>query len=124
MKKKIPDSWLLAALLAFIFNGRAQTTPRNTAANLGGASWQLVKFEGSDDKTLTPKNGANYTIAFEGDGHIGLRIDCNRGHGTWKSTGPNQLEFGPLALTRAMCPPSPLNDRIARDWQYVRLKDR
>ena len=40
--------------------------------------------------------------------------------------GTKQLQFGPLALTRAMCPPAPLNDRMAKDWMLVRsymLKD-
>jgi para-nitrobenzyl esterase len=42
------------------------------------------------------------------------------GRGTWKSPGPNQLEFGPLALTRAMCPPGSLHDRIVKQWPFVR----
>src|SRR5262249_21691650 len=62
---------------------------------------------------------AEYTVAFASDGSVSVRIDCNRGHGTWTSAGPKQLEFGPLALTRAMCPPAPLNDRIVRDWQSI-----
>lgn len=40
------------------------------------------------------------------------RIDSNRGRGTWKSTGPRQIEFGPLALTRARCAPGSLHDQI------------
>lgn len=117
---------LLALLLAFAGRLHGQTPPQNATRDLGGTSWQLVKFQGSDDKTMTPDDPAKYTIAFETDRGLSVRIDCNRGHGTWKSAGPNQLEFGPLALTRAMCPPAPLNDRIAKDWQYVRsyiLKD-
>ena len=98
----------------------AQQTPNNTAGGLGGTSWQLVKFQGGDDKTLTPDEKSKYTIAFRQDGNVSARIDCNRGRGIWKSPGPNQIEFGPLALTRAMCPPSPLNDRMPRDWAYVR----
>jgi para-nitrobenzyl esterase len=85
-----------------------------------------VRFEGGDDKILTPDDKAKYTLTFETDGTVRVRVDCNRGHGTWKSSGPNQLEFGPMALTRAMCPSAPLNDCLARDWQYVRshiLKD-
>jgi len=31
---------------------------------LTGTSWQLVKFQGSDDTTLTPDDGAKYTIEF------------------------------------------------------------
>lgn len=51
---------------------------------------------------------------------ISARIDCNRGHGTWTSDGPNLLQFGPMALTRALCPPDSLHDRVVRDLPYVR----
>jgi len=105
---------------------RTAATPQNTAAGLGGTSWQLVRFQGSDDKLLTPDDPAKYTIAFATDGSVSARIDCNRGRGTWKSSGPNQLQLGPLALTRAMCPPGSLHDRMVKDWEFVRsyiLKD-
>jgi uncharacterized lipoprotein YbaY/heat shock protein HslJ len=88
--------------------------------DLGGTSWRLVKFQGGDGTTLIPDDKAKYTIAFGTDGRANVRIDCNRGSGTWKSSGPPQLEFGPLALTRAMCPPGSLHDQITRQWQYVR----
>ncbi len=94
--------------------------PGQSAQPLRGTSWRLVKFQGSDETTLTPDDRAKYTIEFGADGNASARIDCNRGRGTWTSSGPNQLRFGPLALTRAMCPPGSLNDRIARDLGYVR----
>jgi heat shock protein HslJ/membrane-bound inhibitor of C-type lysozyme len=106
---------------------RTPDPPQSAAPGLGGTSWQLVRFHGSDDKLLTPDDPAKYTIAFGTDGSVNARIDCNRGRGTWKSSGPNQLELGPLALTRAMCPPGSLHDRIVKDWGFVRsytLKDR
>jgi len=117
---------LALLVLGCVGTDRAQALPQNAVSDLGGTSWQLVKFEGSDDKTLTPDDSTRYTTEFESSGGVSVRIDCNRGHGTWKSPGPNQLEFGPLALTRAMCPPAPLNERIGKDWAYVRsytLKD-
>ena len=79
-----------------------------------------MKFQGGDATTLTPADGAEYTIAFEPGGRLTARIDCNRGMGTWESSGPPQLEFGPLALTRAMCPPGSLHDHIVKQWPYVR----
>jgi len=118
--------WLAAILLEVLCTGRAQAPPQRTAGDLAGTSWQLVKFESSNDRTLTPEAKTKYTIGFGSDRSVSVRIDCNRGHGSWKSSGANQLEFGPLALTRAMCPPTPLNDRIAKDWGYIRsytLKD-
>jgi heat shock protein HslJ len=109
-----------AFLLAIACGPHAQSPPQKAAAGLGGTSWQLVKFQGSDDKTLTPDDKAKYTISFETDGRVSARIDCNRGRGTWRSSGPNRLQFGPLALTRAMCPPGSLHDRITKDWEFVR----
>jgi len=97
----------------------------HSAEELVGTSWQLVKFQGGDDKALVPQDRSKYTVAFA-KGGVSVRIDCNRGHGTWKSAGPNQLEFGPMTLTGAMCPAAEVSDRLAKDWGYVRsyvLKD-
>jgi len=114
------SSWVLAPLLLALASIGSTQPPPQDGADLTGTSWRLVKFEGGDGKTLTPVDKAGYTVAFGGDGMVSVRIDCNRGHGTWTSAGPKQLEFGPLALTRAMCAPAPLNDRMVKDWQNVR----
>jgi len=87
---------------------------------LGGTAWQLVKFQGSDGQTLVPDDRSKYTIEFLADGSVAMRVDCNRARGTWKSAGPSQLEFGPMAVTRVACPPAPLEDRFAKDMGYVR----
>ena len=90
------------------------------AASLEGTAWRLVEFKGGDDSILRPDDRTKYTIEFGADGRVSARIDCNRGSGTWTSSGPNQLQFGPLALTRMMCPPGSLHDQIARQWGNVR----
>ena len=87
---------------------------------LAGTSWQLVKFQSSDEKILTPDDGAKYTIEFAAAGQLTARIDCNRGRGTWTSGGPNQLQLGPLALTRAQCPAGSLHDQIVKQWANIR----
>jgi heat shock protein HslJ len=92
----------------------------DAAGDLGGTSWQLVRFEGGDDTVVTPDDKAKYTIAFGADGRVSVRIDCNRGTGTWRSSGRNQIEFGPLALTRAMCPPGSMHDQLVKHWEYFR----
>jgi para-nitrobenzyl esterase len=108
-------------LLLVACSARMETVPpRNTTTDLGGTSWQLVKFQGGDGKTLIPDDTSKYTIAFNKDGSVSARIDCNRGRGTWKSVGSSQLQLGPLALTRAMCPPGSLHDHIVKQWEYVR----
>ncbi len=95
-------------------------TPTVHLAGIGDTSWQLVKFQGGDGKVLMPEDKAKYTVAFANDGNVSVRFDCNRGRGTWILTGPNQLRFGPIALTRAVCPPGSLHDHLARQWPFVR----
>ena len=90
------------------------------AAGLQGTAWRLVKFQGGDGTTLTPPDPARYTIQFEPKGRLAARIDCNRGSGTWTSKAPGQLELGPMALTRALCPPGSLHDQIVKQWAAIR----
>jgi para-nitrobenzyl esterase len=112
---------LLGALLLVAACGTfAQAPPPGVLPSLGGTSWRLVKFQGSDDTTLTPDDKAKYTIAFNQDGSLTARLDCNRGRGTWQSSGQGQVQLGPMALTRAMCPPGSLHDQIVRHWSFVR----
>lgn len=73
----------LALALVFIVSAHAQIPTPNAASDLAGTSWQLVKFEGSDGTTMRPDDKTKYTIAFEADGHVSARIECNRGRGTW-----------------------------------------
>lgn len=105
---------LLVTLLAL---GCAPVTAPQT---LAGTSWQLVRFQGGDGSVVTPDEKAKYTVAFAADGTISMRIDCNRGRGGWKSAAPGQVEFGPMAITRAACPPESLHDHIVGRWPYVR----
>ena len=95
-------------------------------ANLEGTSWRLIQISMSDGVTRPAIDRSRYTLGFGASEVLHVRFDCNRGHGNWKSSGPGNLEFGPLALTRAMCPPGSLHDQLVRQWPYVRsylLKD-
>ena len=115
-----PALLLATVLLLAACSTSTQTPSRSTTPSLVGTSWQLVKYQGSDDTTLTPDDKTKYTIAFAADGGLSARIDCNRGRGKWKSSGRGQLQFSQLALTRAMCPPGSLHDRIVRHWEFIR----
>jgi para-nitrobenzyl esterase len=90
------------------------------SVNLAGTSWRLVQFQSGDGTILTPDDKLKYTITFNTDSSVTVRFDCNHGRGTWKSSEPSQLQFGALALTRVMCPPGSLHDRIVKDWAFVR----
>ena len=84
---------------------------------------ELIDADDVELHAIHPK----YTIQFAAGGALGVRVDCNRGRGTWKSTGPNQVAFGPLALTRARCPAGSLHDQITKQWGYIRsyvIRDR
>ena len=86
---------------------------------LAGTSWQLVQFQSSDGKTLTPDDRAKYTVTFGADGRVSILADCNRGSGTWSSPEANVLAFGPIASTRAMCPEGSMSGRFLGDFQHM-----
>ncbi len=123
MRKQLRAGLAGLAMPAFallLAPGCAQPDAQPGVGGLGGTSWQLVKFQGGDDKVVVPDEKAKYTIAFAADGSVSVRFDCNRGHGSWKSASPGQIQFGPMALTRAMCPPGSMHDQLVKQWFYVR----
>jgi heat shock protein HslJ len=92
-----------------------------SAANeLAGTSWKLVRLQAGDETTIVPGDGSKYTITFGSDGRVSARVDCNRGGSTWRSTRPNELQFGSWSMTRAQCSPGSLHDRIVREGAAVR----
>ena len=109
---------LLGVAVLVASRGSAQVPPTSQRFELSGTSWQLVNA--GEGGIVVPGDRSKYTITFGNDNRLSARIDCNRGNGSWKSTGPNQIEFGLLALTRAKCPPGSLHDRIVRQWPFVR----
>jgi heat shock protein HslJ len=100
---------------------------------LAGSAWQLQAIQSMDDAQGTTKvaEPSHFTLEFGRDGRATLRLDCNRGNGTYKvepavDGSSGSLTFGPVAATRALCPPPNLDERVARDLAYVRsylLKD-
>jgi heat shock protein HslJ len=110
------------ALLALVACAvTAQTNP------LAGTSWRLVELRSSDDTigVVRPRDPAHYTLAFDAEGNVALRLDCNRGAGratvTPERPDVGRLEFGGIATTRAMCPPGSLDARLGRELPFVRL---
>lgn len=88
--------------------------------SLGGTAWRLVQIASMDDRVFVPGEGRQYSLNFAPDGHVSVQADCNRGQGQWTSPQQGQLEFGPLATTKALCPPGSLHDRFLSDLSYVR----
>jgi len=104
-----------------------------SAPTLADTEWQLVAIQSMDDAQGTTRiaDPEKFTARFGADGRVSFRLDCNRGTGSWKlepaADGKSgSIEFGPIASTRALCPPPHLDEKIARDLGYVRgylLKD-
>jgi len=97
------------------------------AASLEGTSWRLVEFQSMDDAQgiARPADPEMYTMEFMADGRVALRLDCNRGIGTWSSIPADDgvsgsISFSQLAVTRALCPEPSLGERLERDTQYMR----
>ncbi|MEM9404733.1 MAG: META domain-containing protein [Acidobacteriota bacterium] len=105
----------------------ATTAEAATPAPLEGTRWRLVQFQSMDDEvgTVAPSDPTQFTMSLRTDGTVAMQLDCNRGTGTWSSEvaddgASGSFTFGPLATTRALCPPPNLDERIARDAESVR----
>jgi len=93
---------------------------------LAGTSWRLVRIQSMDDTEYVPEDRSKYTLALQADGGAAIRADCNRGKGTYTAESPSRLQFGPIASTKALCPPDSLHDVYLRQFEWVRsyvLKD-
>ncbi len=119
----LPALFLLgAAFLAAC--SPASVKPAGTS--LAGTSWRLVAIQSMDDAQGTTRiaDPERFTLHFGTDGRAALRLDCNRGTGSYEATpvadGSGSLRFGPVAATRARCPPPQIGERIARDLDHVR----
>jgi para-nitrobenzyl esterase len=98
----------------------AQASADKATSLLTGTAWRLLNIAGMDDSNEYPDDPSKYTLEFGADGTASLRADCNRGTGTWKSESASQLTFGPIAATRAMCPPGSLSDKYLAQFEWVR----
>ena len=109
----------LASVLtsAVAFAGAQKSTGGNP---LNGTSWQLVKFQGPNERTFAPDDKSKYTIKFGTDGRVTVRVDCNRGNSTWKVTANGELKFGSWSRTSTKCGPGSLHDQIVTEGAVVR----
>jgi hypothetical protein len=59
------------------------------------------------------------------DGTVAMRLNCNQATGTWSAEPSSEgtsgrFTFGPLAATRALCPPPSMDEQIVAHAEYVR----
>lgn len=113
--------------------GLAATEVAAQASRLANTEWRLVEIQSMDDTTpvARPSDPSLYTMRLNGDGSVSMRLNCNRATGSWTAEpgadgSSGRFQFGPLAGTRALCPPPSLDERVTGQAQYVRsflLKD-
>jgi heat shock protein HslJ len=112
---------MLALVSLAIISVTFASAQKSTGTNpLSGSSWQLVKFQGPDERTFAPDDKSKYTIKFGSDGRVAIRVDCNRGSSTWKTTAKGELKFGSWSRTNAKCGPGSLHDQIVTEGAAVR----
>lgn len=122
---------LLAGLAAGALAGCAAAPSGQAVSGLEGTRWELAVFTSMDDAQppLRPADPARYTLEFAAEGRVLLRLDCNSGHSSWQATPApgsvaqrrsGSLGFGPIASTRAACPPGSLEPRLAAMLPFVR----
>ena len=124
--------WLGAGLALWAAPGLAAGDTVLPSA-LTGTEWRLVEFQSMDDAqgTTRPSEETLYTMWLHGDGTVTMQLNCNRATGTWSAArgsdaASGRFEFGPLAATRALCPPPSMDESIVAQSSYVRsylLKD-
>jgi len=98
----------------------------SAAERFAGTKWRLVEIQSMDDAigTTRPSDRDLYTLDLNRDGTAAMRLNCNRGVGQWSAKpiangAEGSFSIGPLAMTRALCPPRSLDERIAPDMDYV-----
>ena len=111
---------VILVLLSIAITSVSGAQKSNGANPLSGTSWQLVKFQGPDERVFTPADKSKYTIKFGSNGRVTARVDCNSARSTWRVTAPGQLQFGSWSRTEAKCGAGSLHDQIVREGAAVR----
>jgi len=109
MRNLLPVAALAAAAVLGLAGCGSASTPAEDP--LIGTTWQLLTIESmapDEQPSTTIETPAEYTVTFGEDGQAGFRVDCNRGTSTWVAEAAadesGSLRFGPIGLTKMMCP--------------------
>ncbi len=122
MKTATSSLWITGLLLAAL-----PAIGWSAGPDFAGTRWQLVAIQSMDDAQGSTKipDPSQFTLEFGQDGQAAFRLDCNRGTGNYTLNpaadgNSGSISFGPIAATRALCPPPHLDERVARDMAHVR----
>jgi heat shock protein HslJ len=122
-KDKVPEPVAIDPKEQYAIDSARMELDRVSAvvpSELAGSQWRLVQLRASQDSVIKPEKVAVYTVEFGADGQAIVVAGCNRGGGAFTVTPPKGLTFGPLATTRAMCPPGSMSARFLADFAKMR----
>jgi heat shock protein HslJ len=125
---KMSIRFLVSVLTLFVATaGSAARGAEEAVAPLAGTHWRLVEYRSMDEQQgiTRPADGVLYSMWLHGDGTVAMQLNCNRATGTWSAApgsdaSSGRFEFGPLAATRALCPPPSMDEIIVAQSQFVR----
>ncbi len=83
-----------------------------SADDLTGTKWLWTGVQTPVGRT-TILHPENYRLDFMAGGKVAVQADCNKGSGTYKVEG-NNLTFGPIAMTRMMCPEGSMDTKFVQ----------
>ena len=92
---------------------------------LTGTKWELVQFQSAEDSigTIKPDDPSHYTMELMPGGQLAMQLNCNRASGRWEARAASptdgQISFIAPVMTRAMCLGPTMDERIARDLEFV-----
>ncbi len=120
----------LAAGAAVVALASSLVTGCGTAAPpdpLTGTSWRLLSIESmapAEQPSTTIDDPSRYTVTFGDNARAAFQVDCNRGNASWElsAAAPDSgsLTFGPIALTKMMCPQPSADSQVAAALGDVR----
>jgi para-nitrobenzyl esterase len=87
-------------------------------AAIAGRTWELARIQMMDGTVLVPGDPSRYTLRLGADGRAAMRADCNRASASYEVAGKT-LTFGPIASTRAFCPPPSISDRYLQQLGFA-----
>lgn len=98
-------SWLMVGDLSdeLVLQLMADGGTLNFRPALTGVVWEWTQFEGGDGSVVTAADPTRYTLAFQEDGSVQVKADCNTGQSQANIDG-SSLDLT-VATTKMACPP-------------------
>ncbi len=88
-------------------------SPAAADEGITGIVWKWQQTRLGDGQTSAPEDSTRYTIAFQLDGSLAIRADCNRVGGNYTIEN-SSLTLETTFSTRAMCPPNSLDQTFLK----------